>query len=103
VHLVASTYPEWKAAVALVTCLRVGVALGYDGQRGASAIGANLPSALEHAEAVDAVTLTIVHIPGVDNVLADLLSRGQILEFLALSERHFRSPTIPLPIPIHGW
>jgi hypothetical protein len=64
---------------------------------------ASLLRTLLYLTAVHGFTLTIVHIPGVDNVLADLLSRGQILEFLALSEKHFRSPTIPLPFPIHGW
>ena len=45
----------------------------------------------------------IMHIPGVDNVCADLLSRGQVKEFLSLSIPHSLSPIIPLPPPIHSW
>lgn len=47
--------------------------------------------------------LTITHIAGVDNVFADLLSRSQVETFLAQSNMHSRSPTIPLPLPIHDW
>jgi hypothetical protein len=47
--------------------------------------------------------MNIVHIPGVDNVCADLLSRGQVKRFLACPGQHDPSPTIPLPLPIQTW
>ena len=47
--------------------------------------------------------LNITHIAGVDNVCADLLSRGQVERFLALPGLHDPSPTIPLPLPILTW
>jgi hypothetical protein len=47
--------------------------------------------------------MNIIHIPGVDNVFADLLSRGQVQRFLESTEQHDRSPTIPLPLPIQTW
>lgn len=53
-HLVASDYPAPAAALALVTCLRRGVDLGFRGQRVRSATGRNLPTAAAHADAIDA-------------------------------------------------
>ena len=47
--------------------------------------------------------MNITHIPGVDNVFADLLSRGQVQRFLESTDQHDRSPTIPLPLPIQTW
>jgi hypothetical protein len=43
--------------------------------------------------------LTVQHIAGADNVCADLLSRGQIQAFLALTPPHFPLPITPLPVP----
>ena len=47
--------------------------------------------------------MNIVHIPGVVNVGADLLSRGQITRFLDLPGLHDPSPTTPLPLPTQTW
>ena len=47
--------------------------------------------------------MNMIHIPGVDNVFADLLSRGQVQRFLESTDQHDRSPTIPLPLPIQTW
>jgi hypothetical protein len=44
--------------------------------------------------------MNLVHIPGVENVCADLLSRGQVQRFL---ESPGLSPTIPFPLPIQTW
>lgn len=47
--------------------------------------------------------MNIVHIAGVANVGADLLSRGQVARFLELPGQHDPSPTIPLPLPTLIW
>lgn len=47
--------------------------------------------------------MNIIHIAGVDNVFADLLSRGQVQRFLESTDQHDRSPTMPLPLPIQTW
>ena len=47
--------------------------------------------------------LTIRHIPGADNVCADLLSRGQIRAFLALHPPHSPLRDTPLPVPTQSW
>ena len=47
--------------------------------------------------------LNLTHIPGVDNVCADLLSRGQVHRFLESPGVHDPSPTIPLPLPTLTW
>ena len=47
--------------------------------------------------------MNIVHIPGVENVGADLLSRGQIRLFLDSPGPHDPLPTIPLPLPTQTW
>lgn len=48
-------------------------------------------------------TLQLVHLPGIDNTHADLLSRGQVTSFLALQTAHSRSPIIPSPLPTQRW
>ena len=52
--LLASRYPDLAAAVTIVTGITQGVDLGYEGQRTTSAVGANLPTAREHSQAIDA-------------------------------------------------
>ena len=47
--------------------------------------------------------MNITHIAGVDNVCADLLSRGQVQRFLESPGQHDPSPTMPLPLPIQTW
>jgi hypothetical protein len=47
--------------------------------------------------------MNLVHITGVNNVCADLLSRGQVQLFLESPGQHDLSPTIPLPLPIQTW
>jgi hypothetical protein len=47
--------------------------------------------------------MNLVHISGVNNVCADLLSRGQVRLFLESQGQHDPSPTIPLPLPIQTW
>lgn len=64
---------------------------------------ASLLRTLLYLTATHDFTLTILHIPGVDNVHADLLSRGQIAAFLALPGKRSPSPTIPSAIPTPGW
>jgi hypothetical protein len=53
--------------------------------------------------AVNDFNLNLVHIAGVDNVGADLLSRGQVQRFLQSPGRHDPSPTTPLPLPTLTW
>jgi hypothetical protein len=47
--------------------------------------------------------MNLIHISGVNNVCADLLSRGQVQLFLESPGQHDPSPTIPLPLPIQIW
>ena len=47
--------------------------------------------------------MNIVHIAGVDNVCADLLSRQQVTDFLQSPGQHDPSPTIPSPLPTLTW
>lgn len=47
--------------------------------------------------------MNLVHIAGVNNVCADLLSRGQVQLFLESPGQHDPSPTMPLPLPIQTW
>jgi hypothetical protein len=47
--------------------------------------------------------LNVMHIAGVDNVAADLLSRGQVQDFLSCPGLHDPSPTIPSTLPTHTW
>ena len=51
-RLAATKYPYPAAAVTLVKCLRVGVDLGFKGDRSLSQAGPNLESALEHPVAI---------------------------------------------------
>ena len=52
-RLAATRYPNPAAAVTLVKCLRLGVDLGFYGNRSCVQIGPNLQSAAEHPEAID--------------------------------------------------
>ena len=52
-RLAATRYPYPAAAVTLVKCLRVGVDLGFYGQRNRIQLGPNLESAYEHPDAID--------------------------------------------------
>jgi hypothetical protein len=45
----------------------------------------------------------LVHIAGVTNVNADLLSRGQVDAFRKLNLMADQFPTLPLTVPTHGW
>lgn len=47
--------------------------------------------------------MNITHIAGVDNVCADLLSRGQVQRFLESPGQHDPLPTTPLPLPTLTW
>ena len=47
--------------------------------------------------------LSIEHVAGVNNPLADMLSRGQVTRFVESTTRHSHSPTTPLPPPIQTW
>jgi len=47
--------------------------------------------------------MNITHIAGVDNVCADLLSRGQVQRFLESPGKHDPLPTIPLQLPTLTW
>ena len=47
--------------------------------------------------------LRLEHLPGAQNVFADALSRGQILEFKASYARHNSSPTAVMPLPLQTW
>ncbi len=53
--------------------------------------------------ATNECTFEIVHLPGITNIYADLLSRDKVQEFLALSTFHSRSPTTPSPLPTQVW
>ena len=59
-RLAATRYPYPAAAVTLVKCLRLGVNLGYIGDRSRIQIGPNLESAIEYPQAID------------DNITAEL-------------------------------
>ena len=48
-------------------------------------------------------SLTMQHIPGINNTYADWLSRGQVTHFLASAKTHSRSPTTPSQPPIRTW
>jgi hypothetical protein len=63
----------------------------------------NLIRTLLFIAATHNFNMNIVHIPGVENVGADLLSRGQVELFLASPGQHDPSPTIPLPLPTQTW
>lgn len=52
-RLAATRYPYPAAAVTLVKCLRLGVDLGFFGNRSRTQIGPNLQSAFEFPEAID--------------------------------------------------
>ena len=52
-RLAATRYPYPAAAVTLVKCLRLGVNLGYIGDRSRIQIGPNLESAIEYPQAID--------------------------------------------------
>jgi hypothetical protein len=52
-RLAATRYPHPAAAVTLVKCLRVGVDLGFHGDRTCTQVGPNLKSAAEHAAAIN--------------------------------------------------
>ena len=45
----------------------------------------------------------LIHIAGVDNSLADALSRGDQVRFFQLHPQAALSSTIPLALPIHNW
>ena len=53
--------------------------------------------------ATNDIDMQIEFIAGVDNVFADLLSRGQINRFMELRQQQDRSPITCLPLPIHTW
>ena len=63
----------------------------------------NLIRTLLFIAATHDFNLNITHIAGVDNVCADLLSRGQVERFLLCPGVHDPSPTIPLPLPTQTW
>ncbi len=63
----------------------------------------NLIRTLLFLAATHSYNMNMVHIAGVDNVFADMLSRGQVERFLASTDQHDRSPTTPLPLPTHTW
>ena len=52
-RLVATGYPHAAAAHTLVSCIRLGVSLGYSGGRQGTQTGRNLASADEHSAAID--------------------------------------------------
>jgi hypothetical protein len=47
--------------------------------------------------------MNIMHISGVDNTCADLLSRGQVPHFKEFQPSHDPLATIPLPLPTQTW
>jgi hypothetical protein len=47
--------------------------------------------------------MNIMHIAGVDNTCADLLSRGQVERFMEFPGQHDPLPTIPSLLPIRTW
>lgn len=63
----------------------------------------NLIRTLLFIAATHDFNMNITHIPGVNNVYADMLSRGQVERFLASPVPHDPSPTIPLPLPTQTW
>ena len=100
----ASTWGKcWRGRNVLVRCDCQPAVLAW--QRGDSKSPglADLIRTLLFISATHDFHLTMLHIAGVDNVFADLLSRSQVEAFLALSRTHSRSPTTPLPLPTHSW
>ena len=63
----------------------------------------NLIRTLLFIAATHDFNLNITHIAGVENVCADLLSRGQVERFLESPGQHDPSPTIPSPLPTQTW
>ena len=49
------------------------------------------------------ILLHVTHVAGVDNPLADALSRAQVQEFRRLCPQAHPSPDTPVPLPTHGW
>ena len=72
-YLIGTRYPNVRAAVTLVKCLRLGVDLGFRGDRSLTQIGPNLISAAQHPDSVTA----------------------NIKKEVTLQRRHRRYPALP--------
>jgi hypothetical protein len=93
----------WRGRNVLIRCDCQPVVLAW--QRGDSKSPglASLIRTLLFIAASHDIHFSMLHIAGVDNVFADLLSRDQVATFLARSRTHSRLPTIPSPLPSHDW
>jgi hypothetical protein len=49
------------------------------------------------------IELSVTHLSGADNTLADALSRDQVPDFLRLCPDALPSADTPMPIPTHNW
>jgi hypothetical protein len=100
----AATWGErWRGRNVLIHCDCQPAVMAWQRGDSKSPGMADLIRTLLFLSATHDFHLTMLHIAGVDNVFADLLSRSQVATFLAQSRTHCRSPTIPLPLPTHSW
>ena len=95
--------PQWKGRKILFHCdCQPNVDAWRRGDSSKPAIS-NLIRTLLFIAATHEFNMNIIHIPGVKNVYADMLSRGQVQRFLDSHAQHDPSPTIPLPLPTQTW
>lgn len=100
----ASTWGHtWRGRNVLARCDCQPVVMAWQKGDSQSPGLATLIRTLLFISATHDFCLSMLHIPGVDNVFADLLSRSQVATFLAQSKVHSRLPTTPLPLPVHDW
>ena len=78
-------------------CEAVAKAFARDGSR--SVFLMDLIRATHLIAARDGFAFRVRHVPGVRNVWADMLSRGQVEDFLRACPHAASSPTIPQHIP----
>jgi hypothetical protein len=94
--------PQWKGRKILFHCdCQPNVDAWRRGDSSKPAIS-NLIRTLLFIAATHEFNMNIIHIPGVKNVYADMLSRGQVQRFLDSHPQHDPSPTIPL-LPTQTW
>ena len=100
----AATWGErWRGRNVLIRCDCQPVVMAWQRGDSKSPGMADLIRTLLFLSATHDFHLAMLHIAGVDNVFADLLSRSQVETFLAQSRTHCRSPTTPLPLPSQTW
>jgi hypothetical protein len=95
--------PQWKGRKILFNCDSQTVVLAWRKGDSKSQPIAHLIRTLLFIAATNDFNMNLIHIAGVTNVGADLLSRGQVTRFLESPGQHDPSPTTPLPLPTLTW